>query len=71
MAKKPRKPASGDVATNRRAGHKFEVLEKFECGIELVGSEVKALREGRAQIRGAGDMCHCLATVGLFGLGAG
>ena len=52
MAKK-RKPASGDVATNRKARHKFEVLEHFECGIELVGSEVKALREGRAQIADA------------------
>jgi SsrA-binding protein len=49
MAKR-RKPASGDVATNRRARHRFEFLETFECGIELVGSEVKALREGRAQL---------------------
>jgi SsrA-binding protein len=48
--KKQRKPASGDVATNRRARHKYEVLETFECGIELLGSEVKALREGKAQI---------------------
>ena len=48
MAK--RKPASGDVATNRRAGHKFELLERFECGIELQGTEVKALREGKAQL---------------------
>ena len=29
-AKKQRKPASGDVATNRRAGHKFELVEKME-----------------------------------------
>jgi SsrA-binding protein len=47
---KKRKLASGDVATNRRARHKYEVLERFECGIELRGTEVKALREGRAQI---------------------
>jgi SsrA-binding protein len=45
-----RKPASGDVATNRAARHKFELLERFECGIELLGTEVKALREGNAQI---------------------
>jgi SsrA-binding protein len=38
------------VATNRRAGHKFELLDKFECGIELVGTEVKSLREGKAQL---------------------
>jgi SsrA-binding protein len=51
MAKRdPRKPASGDVATNRRARHKFELLDRFECGIELLGTEVKALREGRAQL---------------------
>jgi len=47
---KGRKPASGDVATNRRARHKFELLDRFECGIELVGTEVKALREGKAQL---------------------
>jgi SsrA-binding protein len=48
-----RKPASGDVATNRKALHRFEILDRFECGIELRGSEVKALREGRAQIADA------------------
>jgi SsrA-binding protein len=40
MAKKARKPASGDVATNRRARHKFELLDRVECGIELTGTEV-------------------------------
>src|ERR671935_3083624 len=50
MAKKARKPASGDVATNRRAGHKFELLDRFEGGIGLLGTEVKALREGNAQL---------------------
>jgi SsrA-binding protein len=49
-AKKARKLASGDVATNRRAGHKFELLDRFECGIELTGTEVKSLREGKAQL---------------------
>jgi len=38
------------VATNRRARHKFEFLDRFECGIELLGTEVKALREGKAQL---------------------
>jgi SsrA-binding protein len=50
MAKKARKPASGDVATNRRAGHKFELLDRVECGIELLGTEVKSLRDGKAQL---------------------
>jgi SsrA-binding protein len=56
MAKKskgPRAPASGDVATNRRARHKFQILERMEAGIELRGSEVKSLREGKAQINEA------------------
>ncbi len=38
------------VATNRRARHDYEVLERIECGIVLQGSEVKSLREGAAQI---------------------
>jgi SsrA-binding protein len=41
------------VATNRRAGHKFEFLEKLEAGIQLQGTEVKALREGKAQMSDA------------------
>jgi SsrA-binding protein len=48
-----REPASGDVATNRRARHKFELVEKFEAGIVLRGSEVKSLRGGRAQMADA------------------
>jgi len=52
MSKKSKKrtPASGDVATNRRARQKFELVEKMEAGIELRGTEVKALREGNAQM---------------------
>jgi SsrA-binding protein len=41
---------AGDVATNRRARHKFEFIETLEAGIQLQGSEVKALREGKAQL---------------------
>lgn len=52
-SKEPRTPVSGDVATNRRARHKFQVLERMEAGIELQGSEVKSLREGKAQINEA------------------
>jgi len=50
MAKKKRKAAAGDVATNRRARHKFEFVDTFECGIELLGTEVKALRTSGAQL---------------------
>jgi SsrA-binding protein len=48
--RKRRKAVSGDVATNRRARHRFELVDTFECGIELLGTEVKALREGNAQL---------------------
>ncbi len=51
--KKQRKPEGADVATNRRARHKFKLLEKMEAGIELKGSEVKSLREGKASINEA------------------
>jgi SsrA-binding protein len=52
MSPKPRKRKvdPGDVASNRRARHKYQLLERIECGIELVGSEVKSLRDGKAQI---------------------
>jgi SsrA-binding protein len=54
MAKrKGRAPESGDVATNRRARHRFELVETMEAGIELLGSEVKSLREGKAQLADA------------------
>ena len=48
--KAKRKAAAGDLATNRRASHKYELIERFEAGIELRGSEVKSLRDGKAQI---------------------
>ena len=51
--KKKREPASGDVATNRRARHKFEWIEKVEAGVVLRGSEVKSLRNGKAQMTDA------------------
>ena len=41
------------VAQNRKARHDYEVLETFECGIALQGSEVKSLRDGKVQLRDA------------------
>ncbi len=51
-AKKRKSTGNGDrvVATNRRARHDYEIIETLECGIVLSGSEVKSLREGKAQI---------------------
>ncbi len=51
MAKGKRKVAPGDVATNRQASHRFDLLDRLECGLVLHGTEVKALREGGAQIK--------------------
>ena len=55
MARKKgkRKAEAGDVATNRRARAKFEFLETMEAGIQLQGSEVKSLRDGKAQLADA------------------
>jgi len=51
QAKRP--PDLTRVTQNRRARHDYEVLETYEAGLQLTGSEVKSLREGRAQIRDA------------------
>jgi len=52
MAKaKKRKFAPGDVATNRQASHRYEFLDKLECGLVLRGTEVKSLRENGAQLK--------------------
>lgn len=43
-------PAIKPIAENRKARHKFEVLETLECGLALVGSEVKSLRDGKVSL---------------------
>jgi SsrA-binding protein len=48
-----RKRAPGDVATNRQAAYRYNLLERYECGIVLTGTEVKSLREGKAQLKDA------------------
>jgi SsrA-binding protein len=48
-----RKAAPGDVATNRQASFRYELLDRWECGMELQGSEVKSLREGGVQLKDA------------------
>ena len=52
MAKRgKRKTEPGDVATNRQASFRYEFLEKLEAGLVLTGTEVKSLREGKAQLK--------------------
>jgi SsrA-binding protein len=48
-----RKAAPGDVATNRQASFRYNLLERFEAGIVLTGTEVKSLREGGVQLKDA------------------
>jgi SsrA-binding protein len=53
------KPADGKAArdrvaiANRRARHEYFILDSYECGIALVGSEVKSVRDGRANLSDA------------------
>ena len=55
MAKKgkKRRAAPGDIATNRQAGFRYELLERYEAGIQLQGSEVKSMRQGGVQLKDA------------------
>ena len=50
MATSPRSPGHKVVATNRQARRDYEILDTFEAGIALQGSEVKSLRESKVQL---------------------
>lgn len=47
----PRSDAEVLIADNRKAGHDYHFLETFEAGVVLQGTEVKAIREGRVNLR--------------------
>src|SRR3954453_14728467 len=53
MAKKggKRKAAPGDVATNRQASYRFDLIDRIEAGMVLRGTEVKSLRTGAATLK--------------------
>jgi SsrA-binding protein len=54
--KKPREPVAAgerDAAVNRSAGHHYFLLDKFEAGVALRGTEVKSIREGQANLKDA------------------
>jgi SsrA-binding protein len=51
MATTKLKTSDPTLARNRQASHEYAILETFEAGIELTGTEVKALRDGRTQLR--------------------
>lgn len=48
-----KKDNQGQVAVNKKAYYNFEIVDKFEAGLSLLGSEVKSLREGQADLSGS------------------
>jgi SsrA-binding protein len=51
MAKGKRRAAAGDVATNRQARYRYELLDSWQAGLALTGTEVKSVREGKVQLK--------------------
>jgi SsrA-binding protein len=49
--KTERERAQTNIAENRKAYHDYHLLETFEAGVALLGTEVKAIREGRINLR--------------------
>jgi SsrA-binding protein len=49
--KSEREKAQTSIAENRKAFHDYHLLETFEAGIVLLGTEVKSIREGRVNLR--------------------
>jgi SsrA-binding protein len=47
---KTKEPEIKLVSENRKARHRFEILETLECGVQLTGSEVKSLRDGKLSL---------------------
>ena len=51
MTKSAREAAQKIIAENRKASHDYHLLETFEAGVVLLGTEVKSIREGRVNLR--------------------
>jgi SsrA-binding protein len=49
--KTERELAQTNIAENRKAYHDYHILETFEAGVVLLGTEIKAIREGRVNLR--------------------
>ena len=49
--KSEREQAQKSIAENRKAFHDYHILETFEAGVALLGTEVKAIREGNVNLR--------------------
>ena len=46
-----KKNTNNNLAQNKKAFHDYDILEKFECGIVLVGSEVKSVKAGKVSLK--------------------
>ena len=71
---KSSKAGPGVIATNRRARHDYNILETYEAGVQLVGTEIKSLREGKASLVEAfatviGGMLGVVAVLALISRG--
>jgi SsrA-binding protein len=51
IVKTEREQAQKNIAENRKAFHDYHILETFEAGVALLGTEVKAIREGNVNLR--------------------
>ena len=51
VEKDEREKAQRVIADNRKARHDYHILETYEAGVALLGTEVKAIREGRVNLR--------------------
>jgi len=61
------KEKRGSVAVNKKAYRNFELIEKFEAGVSLLGTEVKSLRAGNADLSGSyarieGEQCWLIGA---------
>jgi len=62
----PEKTGIKQIAQNKKAGHDYFILETFEAGIELFGTEVKSMRQGSVNLKDS----YCAIRDGeLFALG--
>ncbi|MFL6164230.1 MAG: SsrA-binding protein SmpB [Jatrophihabitantaceae bacterium] len=52
-AKSSNRPVRKLIAQNKKARHEYSIMDTYECGVVLMGTEVKSLREGRASLADA------------------
>src|SRR5215212_4005524 len=75
MAKDESTEALEPIARNKRARHDYEIIDTWETGIVLTGTEVKALREGKANLTDSfgivkdGEVFLLNLHIGAYGLG--